>query len=341
MSEPTPRSAREALGVAEDASKEVLHASFLRMLRDCHYVPPPLTVEAMAALGELETVNTTRSHLQRRIATALASDIERFANDYWNLPPVQRREEWKRLATVVKSFPRLRAQVDELATGLDIVPPILGDDVSAQLVATIVRQYPLPTAQQNLIWHEFIRAHEKNKRLKKVAKQLQSTHPTLFALAVSRIKLDIFQSQSTGFKWFGGPKRGGAKRQSKLKAAWNSPPMIIALVIIFSVSIAVVRNGNHTPTPTTAPTKFIPKQNTSTYGARHSTIVLGLKRLQVDGNASPSLRDEARLVATKMEDPNQLSLGEKQFIDWAEGSHFSPTPRLEEIASDLAKQRQK
>src|SRR5947209_3413710 len=86
------------LGPRADAGREQARAAFFLRLVGYDFAPPEETVEAAAVLGVLPGGAESTPALDRYRRRRLEADVERFAGEYWTLPPAARKARWDELA---------------------------------------------------------------------------------------------------------------------------------------------------------------------------------------------------------------------------------------------------
>lgn len=114
------RWAADVLGVTSTAEAQ---ERFLRALTEQAYLPEDSQVEALDVLRDQE-VGISRNQLSESFrlayADALNAEIEHFAADFFERPPIVRRRQWQDLRERAKGFSPLALRLELLEAGLSI-----------------------------------------------------------------------------------------------------------------------------------------------------------------------------------------------------------------------------
>lgn len=176
----TQRAAATALGLDPGAGVEAARSAFLRRVGDVGFVPSSLVRGAAAESGVIPRGPEGRAALDAEAERMQAASIDEFADSYWELSPSDRRVRWEALSGGSERYPRVRRRLDELAGGLDVVPPTnIGDEARAQLVDVLVELYPMKPAARARRRAELIPRIGMPAEVRRVAESVRRIFPAL------------------------------------------------------------------------------------------------------------------------------------------------------------------
>jgi hypothetical protein len=122
----------------------------------------------------------------RTAEIALRAEVEKLAKDFFTLPPADRHAKWRELAARCKFSEPLSAWLEEMARGLDVIPPTVPDEnkLTQEIVRYICGTFAMPPALRLALIEELLhRASGDPKEWQKAALLLRQKYPQVERLS--------------------------------------------------------------------------------------------------------------------------------------------------------------
>jgi hypothetical protein len=118
--------AAEQLGVAAQAAPREARTAFLKRLEQSDFAPQDYWYRAFGILDPsvpragITIVPSPQEIRDREISNKATQSLDEFTNQFWKLPPGERRATWTRLQSACPGSARMKARLELLKPGLDI-----------------------------------------------------------------------------------------------------------------------------------------------------------------------------------------------------------------------------
>lgn len=255
------RWAREVLRIPESVSPEETRGLLLARLEEVEFVPPDPWEQAILLLADepaeaLWRRGEGQEPLRPREAL-LQAEVDRLAEEFFGMPPSQRRRCWLDLMRQAEFSPVLVSQLQGLAAGLDAVPPsfhtLRKPTPTTELAEQVCRAFVLPPWER-AAWHEEIsrQAELQPKAWQNAARHLRRAYPQLVPLApktIGRLS-DLVRAQ-----------KAVAKRERQRAAVPRAPngsqfPWWIVALVVLALGRLASFNTNAPNPPSNMPPRF-------------------------------------------------------------------------------------
>jgi hypothetical protein len=232
--------AAEMLGVSADASRELARRTFLQRLDRVDFVPPAAWCAGLSGLDEAAQAGgfrcATATEMPPEIA-ALRADLSTFSDDFWKLPPDERRIRFEELSRRSEDDPLTQRQLEHLRHGLDFRTRDFFEfeGMEARLAALISETFPLGAIQRADGRNALLAQIRDSRALRAAGRSLRRANPRLADLDPDLFKrLDNLPT--------GDERPAPVRRYEPAPAPKSSGNGWVVYLVIFVV-IAVIRIG--------------------------------------------------------------------------------------------------
>jgi hypothetical protein len=182
--------AREVLNIPKEAKGAQVQGMLLTRLEEMDFVPASQWEQAVMVLAEEPPISLWQRDLGyemfRTAEIALRAEVEKLAKDFFTLPPPDRHAKWRDLAARCKFSEPLTAWLEEMARGLDVIPPAVPDEnkLTQEIIRYICGTFAMPPALRLALIEELLhRASGDPKEWQKAALLLRQKYPQVERLS--------------------------------------------------------------------------------------------------------------------------------------------------------------
>lgn len=250
------------LGVPANASRELARKTFLQRLERVDYVPPPAWCAGLSALDDSAQAGGFQHHEMTRQMPAdamLRADLRSFCDDFWNLPPTERKVRYNELLQRSQTDAVSRHHLNHLRAGIAI--PADAFDSITGIAGTLGRllqtTFPLPPIQRAIERNATLAQLPNASAWRKAAQWFREEQPALADLD-SELFRHIEKLPGEHF----GPRPVRHYEQAPAKKSGN-PGWIV--FVIAMVVISLIRSAGSSSRTYPEPVSSYPTYNAPNY----------------------------------------------------------------------------
>jgi hypothetical protein len=234
---------------------ESVRQALLRRLPEDEFVPPLEWQQAAAIAGVLPAPVAPPQDAVRDMEDCLSGGVEKLAEQFFTLPPDQRRQRWQEEYKDCAGSLQLAAWLHALEPGLAVEAQQASglDPKSDQLAQQVLQLFPCRPAERAARRHRFLQGlKEQAATWEAAARRLARTRPALAAL--EPVLIEYLTDWGRRQKQLAKARRKGRKRAALAGAKqseWGSFPWV-AFVLVFALLRAFLGGSSSSPPRTYA-----------------------------------------------------------------------------------------